>query len=176
MIISLRDDRLYNLEYVQPIERLAKDTVIYYKDINSSALKKSKWAIICGTYLQDFEYLDSIENFQWIRRYEKPLLGICAGAQIIGKVFGGRLLKKTVIGVIPLIIEKSHHDMGQGTQVFCLFNRIPTLPKGFTCIARNHDDLLSFSKANILAVMYHPEVMNKELISNFIKHAQIDTI
>ena len=100
-------------EFVQPIDDIVgKDNdsgkkVVHYLNINKKMIDKADKIIICGTALKDNDYIEHIEKFQWLKDTESKVLGICAGAQVIAKVFGGKIIKNKEIGVVDIeIIDK----------------------------------------------------------------------
>ena len=51
--------------------------------------------VICGTALEDREYLNHLQEFAWIKDgNNKPVLGIRAGMQIITVLFLGEVLMR----------------------------------------------------------------------------------
>ena len=79
------------MEFVSPIlavaEKLDKCTVKHYLDVSEQDLDGSDRIILSGTALKDNGFLAQPERFQWLKETEKPVLGICAGMEIIGAVF-----------------------------------------------------------------------------------------
>ncbi|MBS3099613.1 hypothetical protein J4463_00140, partial [Candidatus Pacearchaeota archaeon] len=105
ILISLCREKLHELEFVNPIADIIKSEgtgfeIINYKDISLENIEKADKIIICGTSLADFEYLKDIKKFSWIESCEKPILGICAGVQIIALVFNSKLKEMQEIGMI----------------------------------------------------------------------------
>ncbi|PIN70922.1 hypothetical protein COV94_00560 [Candidatus Woesearchaeota archaeon CG11_big_fil_rev_8_21_14_0_20_57_5] len=58
--------------------------------------------IICGTALADNAYLEGStlpSVLEWLRAWDGPLLGICAGMQLLGLAYGGELRAGLEIGL-----------------------------------------------------------------------------
>jgi GMP synthase (glutamine-hydrolysing) len=103
LIVNVCADRLSHLEFVKPIENLVQKTgagfsVTHMLDLEADDVEKAEKTVICGTALKDFSYLDHLDRFEWIKHSHKPVLGICAGMQIMMILFGGQILDRTRIG------------------------------------------------------------------------------
>ena len=110
-----------------------------------------------------------------------PVLGICYGLQLIGKMFGGKLegSKKREYGKAIIRID-SHEDLfsevkDQTTVWMSHGDHLSALPKGFDVLA--HTENIPFAairnkEKRIFALQFHPEVVHtqegKEMIRNFI--------
>ncbi|MDC1403802.1 gamma-glutamyl-gamma-aminobutyrate hydrolase family protein [Crocinitomicaceae bacterium] len=115
----------------------------------------------------------------WIKNYDKPLLGICFGHQIIGLQYGafGSKIKE----------DRDWQEIEQ-METDSLFSRIPTvfqmmedhcevisIPAGFTLLASSDASInegMRHKDKNVFGVQFHPEVsgnMGSVLIENFIK-------
>src|SRR3989344_5724981 len=110
LIISTCSLELSEFEFVKPIESILKSKRIkffteHYSSIKKDDLKKYDKVIICGTALKDFDYLKDINKFSWLKEFNKPLLGICAGMQVLGKVFGNELVDKEEIGNLNVEVK-----------------------------------------------------------------------
>jgi hypothetical protein len=103
LVVSLCKYELHESEFVRPVLNILIDNCINYslknyKDINSNLVEDFDKIILCGTGLLDNDFLNNLNNFNWILNYNGDILGICAGMQILGLVYGGNLKKKTEIG------------------------------------------------------------------------------
>ena len=91
LLVSTCQEPLHELEFVKPIERILKSkgyecVIEHYTNLKS--LERATHIIICGTSLKDDRFLHDLEKFTWVNDVRVPLLGICAGMQIIGLLFG----------------------------------------------------------------------------------------
>ena len=173
LIVNVCKEKLHYLEFVKPIEDiLVKNNIKfkakYYKKISKGDLKVDK-IIICGTSLQDDDYLNNIGKFDWIKGFKKPVLGICAGMQIIGLVLGCKLKKKIEIGFYH---EEFNEFLGiNGKQeVYHLHNNYVDFSKDFKVLSKGKISQV-VKKGNLYGVLFHPEVRQKDLILNFCKKA-----
>ena len=160
LIINICKERFHALEFVKPIEDILKKIgaqfkIKHYKELSEQDIKKSDKIIICGTSLADNEFLKNLKEFSWIKRYKKPLLGICGGSHIIGLLFGYKLKKKRQIGLKEIVLKHEFLGIKGKIKAYHLhqFHVLPEL----------------FKKDNVYATLFHPEVRNKELIENFAK-------
>ncbi len=182
LVVNICKEELSYWEFVKPIEDIIKSikeqyVVKHYTELNKKDLESAEKIIICGTALKDFEYLNHIKKFKWIKEVEKPILGICAGMQIIVKLFGGELKKKTLIGKYKIHVSKESAliDTSTNREIFAYFlnSLVPhEVDKiNFYNIANIAEVscAIKHKERNIYGVLFHPEVYNKEIIINFIK-------
>ncbi|MBS3115139.1 hypothetical protein J4482_00760 [Candidatus Woesearchaeota archaeon] len=99
LIIDLcyEKDSLSNLEFVQPIRRIVESAhkntkVLHFTELDSETIGHSEKIILCGTALKDNEFVCHRDEFEFLKDYKKPVLGICAGMQMIGLVFGANII------------------------------------------------------------------------------------
>ena len=64
--------------------------------------------IICGTALEDNEFLKNLNKFSWLKNTDKEVLGICSGMQIIALMFGAKLTKQREIGMAKIKCKKNN--------------------------------------------------------------------
>jgi GMP synthase (glutamine-hydrolysing) len=160
LIINICKEELHYFEFVKPIEDiLLKNKIKFltrpYLKLNDSDIKKADKIIICGTSLKDNEFIENFEKFDWIKNFKKPILGICGGSHIIGLILRHGLKRKKEIGLKEIKIKEEFLGIRGKLQVYYLhqFYALPDV----------------FHKGNIYAILFHPEVRNKNLIENFAK-------
>jgi len=170
---------LHYFEFVKPIEDiLRKEKIIFktknYKEVNQKDIENADKIIICGTSLRDNDFIENLDRFGWIKNFNKPLLGICGGMHIIGKIFGGRVRKEPEIGFFH---EKFHIDflgLKGSKEVYHLHNYYIDFNElddfiGFSLSDKDVVQAAKHKTREIYGVLFHPEVRQKELISNFCK-------
>lgn len=170
--LCFEKDSLSNLEFVQPIKRIVESNkkqfeVIHYSELNEFQVQQADKIILCGTSLKDNKFQDDFEKFNWIKTTKQPILGICAGMQIIGLVHGAQLTKSKEIGMTQ-IITKDPILGDTMVSAYELHNSSITTPEGFTEIAFNDKGTQAIKKDNIYAIQFHPEVRNRKFIENFL--------
>ncbi len=187
LLINICKEKLHYYEFVKPIEDILKKNKIkyfkkHYLNINEKDLKNSRKIIICGTSLKDNQFIQDINYFLWIKNYEKPVLGICGGMQIIGLVFGlnnhskdldiksnfNHLLKKrTEIGYYYEIFDNFLGLDGK-EEVYHLHNNHVVFSGEFQEFTKSKiNQAIKHKYKDIYGVLFHPEVRQKNLIKNF---------
>ena len=117
--------------------------------------------------------------------YKKiPILGVCLGHQIIGQVFGSKIVqaKKLMHGKTSKIISKKTGvlknlpDTFEATRYHSLIIDKKSLPKDLEITAETKDGLImgvSHKKYHVHGVQFHPESIKTKLgikiLKNFIK-------
>lgn len=177
LVVNLCKEKMHELEFVRPIEDLIKKAGLqsftkHYSQLYEDDINEAEKIIICGTAVKDFDYLENVQNFMWIKECKKPVLGICAGMQILGKIFGCEMHDKEVIGqqemtlVMPneLIEEEQFFSYFISTKAIKLNNDFEVLARG-----KELDALVKHKSKRVYGCWFHPEVMNSQIIINFCK-------
>ncbi len=166
LIISTCKEKLSELEFVLPIQRIAgKSVVKHYAKINNKDIAAAKKIIITGTALADFEYLKY--EFSWLKNVKVPVLGICAGMQIIAKEFGIPLIDKTTIGVRKVEVV-GENKLACGTfNAYFLHTKTGTGDFKILATSEGAPCVIKHPTREIYGCIFHPEVMNELLINNF---------
>ncbi len=169
-----KENSLHHNEFVIPIENILKNEnkqydIIHFKQLNPNLVNSYSKIILCGVALKDFEYLNHIDKFNWIKTYQGYLLGICAGAQIIGKIFNSQIKDGCEIGLID--VKKVEEDTilknVSLNEIYALHNCYVHVPDSFKLLLETTYPQL-FTNGKIYASLFHPEIRNKNLIKNFI--------
>lgn len=178
LVINVCKEKLHYYEFVKPIESiLIKNNISFfvksYKDLGKKDLEIASSVIICGTSLKDFGYEKNIGKFEWIKEFDKPVLGICAGMQIIGLVFGGKEKTKTEIGFYFENFKKNFLGLIGKQEVYHLHNSSVNFKKlkNFEIFSENSGIIqaVEHKEKEIYGVLFHPEVRQRELILSFVK-------
>lgn len=169
LLISTCKYKLHENEFVLPLFKSLENCQIkHYSDtINFS---KYSHIIICGTALKDNEYLENLDKFEWLNKIEIPVLGICSGMQIIAILNGAEIKKKTEIGLIEIkTIKKNKLFEGDFYAYNLHSNSLINLNK-FEILAQSSKtaQVIKHKQKKIFGIMFHPEVRNKNIITNFI--------
>ncbi len=90
---------------VQPFEECE---VKHFSDIDASKLNGYNKIILSGTTLKDHATLKQLDKFNWIKTFDQPILGICAGMQTISLVFGEPLTNCLQIGMTEITTLKEN--------------------------------------------------------------------
>ncbi|MEK6961157.1 MAG: hypothetical protein AABX47_08355 [Nanoarchaeota archaeon] len=174
LIIDVCESRLHRFEFVKPIEDIVRGMAQEFItkrfiDIEEADLTAADKVIICGTSLKDDCFLRNLDRFDWIKTLNKPILGVCAGFQIIGLVFDGTLNKKTEIGFFKECIDILGVDGEQ--EVYHLHNNYVDFPKKTFDILSKSDipQAVKHKELPIYGVLFHPEVRQRVILENFIR-------
>lgn len=176
LIINVCKHELHYFEFVKPIEDIVvnarkKYLVVGIDNLTKKHLDDVDKIIICGTSLRDFDY--EKKDFTWIKSFDRPLLGICAGFQIICKLYGQKTEMMLDIGLKDAFFEKEFLGMKENMQVYSLHNNI-ILPddefkKKFEIYGHSeHIQAIKMHSKPIYGTLFHPEVRNKSIIENFL--------
>jgi len=177
LILSMCKEPLHEEEFVRPIERILSEKGVSfftrsYLKLKESDLKNAKKVIISGTSLKDGEYLypKNFEKLSWIKNFEKPILGICAGAQVLAVFQGQKIFACTEIGSTPVVFRKEFFGCNGKIEVYSLHQM---------CFTSSRDKFIEFGRSKscihamkvinkpFYGVLFHPEVKNHEIILNF---------
>jgi GMP synthase (glutamine-hydrolysing) len=175
LLINTCQEKLHYYEFVKPIEDILKNSEIkfftkHYKEVSNKDLEKAKKVIICGTSLKDNNLLNNLNRFSWLKDFNKPVFGICAGMQIIGLVFGSKLEKGGEIGFYNESFKANFLGLKDNEEVYHIHNYYVTVPNDFELFANsNIPQAIKHKTKLIYGVLFHPEVRNKDLILNFLK-------
>jgi GMP synthase (glutamine-hydrolysing) len=178
LLISVCKEKLHDFEFVQPIENTLNNLgekyfVKNYSDLDGSDLENADKVIICGTSLKDNEFVDNLKKFVWIKDFDKPILGICAGMQLMGMIFGGEIKKKTEIGFFEENFEKEFLGLRGNQEVWHLHNNFVDFSKlkefEIFCLGNSIAQAVKHKNRQIYGVLFHPEVRNKKLIEEFVR-------
>ena len=172
LLINICKEKLHYHEFVKPIEDiLLRNNIKFftkkYEGLKEEDLKNAEKTIICGTSLKDNKFLKNLKYFKWIKNYEKPILGICAGMQIIGLIYEGKLKKKTEIGFYKEVFNDLLGLKGE-EEVYHLHNNYVEFTQDFEEYTQSKiNQAVKHTTKNIYGVLFHPEVRQKKLIKNF---------
>ena len=169
LIINICKEKLHWYEFVKPIEDILtekrfKFRAVHYKNLKRGDLRGVNKVIICGTSLADDGFLSDVGKFGWLKDFPGAMLGICGGAHLIGLVFGGKLGRKKEIGMHRIKLRKEFLGLNGEKEVYQLHNYY-VAPPSFEPYYKNQ--AWKHRQKQVYAVVFHPEVRQKGLISEF---------
>ncbi len=168
VIISTCKDKLSEFEFIEPLKKIIGNCeIISCFNIDKKEILKADKIVISGTALKDFDYLDC--DFEWLKKFNKPVLGICAGMQTIGKTFGCELKDEINIGVKKVRVVKENKLMSEDANAYFLHTKI--IEGGNFDVVALCDEtpaIIRHKSKEIYGCIFHPEVLNSEIIKNFV--------
>lgn len=175
--LCYRPGSLSHSEFVSPIRRIVGRAgmnvrVAHYSEADSLPLGISG-VILCGTALKDNAYLEHQDRFRWIGEITVPVLGICAGMQVLAGLLGGEVIEAPEIGMTEVAVVKGDLVLGDERTfpAYELHNFGVTLPPGCSELARSDECLQAFlhPEKQWRGIMFHPEVRNDWVVEGFVK-------
>ncbi len=139
----------------------------YTTTLDENKILKADKIIISGTALKDFNYLDC--DFDWLKKFNKPVLGICAGMQIIGKMFECELKEGVNIGVRKVRVVKENKLISEDANAYFLHTKI--IEGGnfdVVGLCGEMPAIIKHKSKEIYGCIFHAEVLNSEIIKNFV--------
>ncbi len=161
-------------EFVSPITLIVKSqgdfSIKHYLEVTSQDLAESDKIILSGTTLKDTATLNHSEKFMWLKETDKPVLGICAGMQTIGLVFGCRLTRCLEIGMTKISTIKENPLFNGDFEAYSLHSYCLEDLVDFEVWARSAKCIqaIKHKEKQISGVLFHPEVRNPNMLKQFI--------
>ncbi|MCG7854460.1 MAG: glutamine amidotransferase, partial [Methanoregulaceae archaeon] len=105
--LCYRDGSLGFEEFVLPIARIieregAGYRIVHYTRCPGQATRDCDGIILCGTPVMDNGFLGDLASFSWIAETDLPVLGICAGMEVLALLAGGRVISCPEIGMTEI--------------------------------------------------------------------------
>jgi GMP synthase-like glutamine amidotransferase len=167
LILSTCQQKLSEDEFVRPIEKiLSKEdhrTKHYTEEFDPADYDS---IIICGTAMMDFDYLNHLDKFSWLKDYTRCVLGICSGAQIIARVLGLELRDETLIGTRDVSVTTENGLANGKFRSYFLISKRPIL-RNFSVALDQDEYMFKIIDRDFYGLLFHPEVLNPEMIVRF---------
>jgi len=174
--LCFEKDSLSQYEFVHPIRDTLQQAgffcnILHYTMVKPQELASYDKIILCGTGLLDNVYAKHLHLFSWIKDFKKPILGICAGMQVIGAVYGGSIVPNQAIGLEQIEIVRDSQLLGEPRQIegYHLHDYAVTLPEGLSILAGKIDAVEAFGHCThpTYGIIFHPEVRNRWILERF---------
>ena len=172
LVIDLCSRDLLRSEFVQPITTIVGKgaRVKHCSDIEPEEVRGAMAVIICGTALADDDYLEHMDRFDWLTRTSTPVLGICAGMQVMALLNGARLVDCKEVGMTPIKPLQENPLVTEPLEVYGLhrhgledLDQFHVLAKSKGCV-----QAISHRDRPLYGVMFHPEVRRGNVVSRFL--------
>ncbi len=161
LLISTCRHKLSEGEFVRPLEEIMKKFgKVIVKRYYEHGIDNADRIVISGTALKDFDYVNYLDRFKWLKTTKVPVFGICAGYQIILSIFDEKLVEKKII-----------EARNVNKKLYFLTSLVGKELRNFNPIWKMEDIpiFIKHKTLPIYATAFHPEVFNKELLENFIR-------
>jgi GMP synthase-like glutamine amidotransferase len=172
-------------EYVMPVERIVEQSgftvsSVHYRSVSSVDFLGAEAVILCGTPLADNAFLENVGAFLWVEKTGIPILGICAGMEIIGKIFGGVLGPCTEIGMTGIRVTGTDPFFSESLSfsAYELHALACVDPGPFKVLAVSDRciQVIRHPVRPVYGVMFHPEVRNEWAVERFLSLTRNDGI
>ena len=173
--MNWKKDSIALTEFVLPIVSVVKPLeeceVKHFLDVDPTRLESYSKIILSGTTLKDHATLKQVDKFNWIRKCEKPTLGICAGMQTIALVFGVTLTFCLQIGMAEILTLKENPLFQGSFKAYTLHNYSINPSQDFETLAKSTKGIqaVKHKQKNLYGILFHPEVRNQEILRSFVK-------
>ena len=173
LLISTCKEKLSEYEFVKPIIEIIKSfdyDIINYRNLETLDFQIYDKVIICGTSLQDNDYLNYLSDFDRLKNQGKEILGICSGFQIICSMFDEEIIVQEEIGMINVETQIKNPLASGNFQAYNMHNFSVDEVTSFNVLAKSENtiQMISHKKINAFGISFHPEVRNQQIITNFL--------
>jgi GMP synthase (glutamine-hydrolysing) len=179
--LSYRPGSLSEAEFVAPVEGIVRaegfpSRVRHYTEIDPGDPVSAGGAILCGTALADSGYLEGMERFAWLPGFPGPVLGICAGMQVIAGIYGGAVREEVGIGMAEQEVV-APDPLLAGRERFLAYELhslsvVPPASFRVLAVSPSGVRVIRHRERPVYGVMFHPEVRNEWLIRRFLSLCQ----
>ncbi len=168
--MSAREGSLAREEYARPIAESVGGEIVHYRQLTAPMVAEASHIVLCGTPLRDNVVLDDIKRFAWLARIEKPVLGICVGAEVIGQVFGCELESAKEIGVVKVRVEATNPLADEDFEAYCVHSQAVVPNDQVEVFARSDACVQMFRivRRPVWGIQFHPEVRNLQILQAFL--------
>lgn len=172
--LNWKKDSLGYSEFVEPIvsvvERIGEVIIKHYNDINVKDLCRCSRIILSGTTLKDRRAIQEPEKFSWLKQTDKPVLGICAGMEIIGQVFNMQIVSGLEIGMTQITTLKDNTLFSGIFKAYSLHKYAVKPSADFEVLAKSAQcvQAIKHKTKPIYGVLFHPEVRNVDILKRFV--------
>ncbi|MCU0632516.1 MAG: gamma-glutamyl-gamma-aminobutyrate hydrolase family protein [Methanolinea sp.] len=165
-------------EFVLPVVRIVERSGMswiyrHYDDMDDEEVLDIQGIIICGTALKDNHFIAHVDRFAWLNGAMVPVLGICAGMQILCLTFGGSVKEGCEIGMTEVNVTVPHPLLPPppSFQAYELHSFSCDPPPGWETLAVSCGCVQAIHDPNRprFGVMFHPEVRNDRVVEVFLE-------
>ncbi len=168
-------------EFAENIAQIVQSEQVDYELINYQNCLTQDFSNYNGILISGSPQGDDIVEhhqpfFQWIKTFDKPVFGICAGHHITGLMHGSEYLRSKEPESGDCEVEIIQDDpifagLGKTFTTRQMHNDSVTLPSGFIHLAKStvcFNQAMKYRNKPMYTFQFHPEYLNPKLIQNFI--------
>ncbi|XHH08830.1 MAG: hypothetical protein ACFCUE_14875 [Candidatus Bathyarchaeia archaeon] len=172
--MNWKPDSLAFNEFVQSIVTVVKPledcTVKHYLNLDPLELENFSKVILSGNTLKDHQALKHLDKFSWIKTFNHPILGICAGMQTISLIYDVPLMPFLQIGMTETQTLKENPLFEGNFNVYTLHNFSVSPSETFEVLAQSGRCIqaIKHKQKQVYGVLFHPEVRNPDVLKRFL--------
>jgi len=164
-------------EFAGPVSTIVDNAgrhpvMVHFSEIHRKITENAAGIILCGTALKDNDFASRAEEFTWLVGSPVPVLGICAGMQVLCQVFGGKIYPGCEIGMTEIRVIKTDPLFVEEKvfQAYELHSFASNPPDDWviTAVSDGYVQAVHHPDRPIFGLMFHPEVRNRDLIVRFL--------
>jgi GMP synthase-like glutamine amidotransferase len=143
--------------------------VVGYSDVTARDVEAAGGAVLCGTALRDNGFMDRLDAFEWLRDTDAPVLGICAGMEVLGLVNGARLVPCKEIGMTRVRVVRPDPLLPADLEAYELHSFALEDLAAFDVLAESDRcvQAVRLRGRPHWGVMFHPEVRRPDVVHRF---------
>jgi GMP synthase-like glutamine amidotransferase len=179
--LSWKPHSLSCSEFAGPVATIVdhagrQSKIVHFSEIHGGTIEGAEGIILCGTALKDNRFASMAKEFSWLPDCPVPVLGICAGMQVLCQVFGGSVYQGCEIGMTEIEVVKTdplfHEE--KVFQAYELHSFASGPPDGWviTAVSDGYIQAVHHPARPIFGLMFHPEVRNEGFIVRFLSLCQ----
>jgi GMP synthase (glutamine-hydrolysing) len=178
--LCYREGSLGYEEFVLPVARIVEKAgyavrAVHYRAAPGTVPDDAAAVILCGTPLADTTFLSGLGNVSWLADVRVPVLGVCAGMELVCRVFGGTVGPGEEIGMTEVTVP-APDPLFAGRESFPAYE-LHTLactdpgPLRVLAVSDRCIQAVRHPDKPVYGVMFHPEVRNEWVVERFLSLA-----
>lgn len=171
--MNWKKNSLGYFEFVLPIVSIVQEieecTVKHFSEVTLADVDYCSRIILSGAPVKDTIALCQPEKFSWIKKTQKPILGIGMGLQVIGVIFGLVLTRRIEIGITQIKTLADNPLFSGVFKAYSLHNYCVESSDEFEVLAESQCcvQALKHKEKPIYGTLFYPEVRNSEVLKRF---------